>query len=90
MQQQCYAKKKNHRSLLQPGPLAESAAFSCYLLVSLLRAGLKLLWVLQLLLQFLDLLLEEIPLMFSVYSLLLNAKIQMKERSTTNEDGDQY
>lgn len=59
-----------------PAPLAENRAFSCYLSVSLLRAGLKLLWILQLLFQFLDLLLEEISLVFSVHGLFLDIRIK--------------
>ncbi|MEQ2163163.1 hypothetical protein GOODEAATRI_027394, partial [Goodea atripinnis] len=60
----------------------ESELFSCYLFVSLLRTNLKLLRVLQLLFQFLDLLLEKVPLVFSIHSLLLNTRSKKKAVDT--------
>lgn len=59
-----------------PGPLTENRALSCYLFVSLLRSGLELLRILQLLFQFLDLLLEEVSLVFAVHGLFLDNKMK--------------
>lgn len=55
-----------------------------YLLVPVLRASLLLLLVLQLVLQFLDLLLEEVPLVLPIDSLLLDIK------KKTNKQTDKY
>lgn len=57
--------------------------FPHYLLVPVLRASLLLLLVLQLLLQFLDLLLEEVPLMLPIDSLLLDIKKKPNKQINT-------
>lgn len=62
------------KNIKKHSPLAENWAFSLYLLVSVLRASLLLLLVLQLLLQFLDLLLEKVSFVLPIDSLFLDIK----------------
>lgn len=62
------------KNIKKHSPLAENWAFSLYLLVSVLRASLRLLLVLQLLLQFLDLLLEKVSFVLPIDSLFLDIK----------------
>lgn len=70
------------KNIKKHSPLAENWAFSLYLLVSVLRASLLLLLVLQLLLQFLDLLLEKVSFVLPIDSLFLDIKKKKNPKKT--------